>query len=44
MIEEVNRFVVLDDERSDLVGFIGKELVQTSDADTIRGYGYENTG
>lgn len=44
MIEEVNRFVVLDDERFDLVGFIGKELVQTSDADTIRGYGYENTG
>lgn len=44
MIGEVDRFVVLDDERSDLTGFIGKELVQTSDTDTIRGYGYENTG
>lgn len=44
VIEKVERFVVLDDERSDLVGFIGKELVQTSEVDTIRGYGYENTG
>ena len=44
VIEKVESFVVLDDERSDLVGFIGKELVQTSEVDTIRGYGYENTG
>lgn len=41
---EVVSFVVLDDECCDLQGFVGKELVKTSEANYIRGNWRENTG
>ena len=42
--DNVKSFVVLDDEQYDLKGFIGKELVKTSEKDYIQGNWYENTG
>jgi hypothetical protein len=42
--DQVNGFVILDDEQSDLQGFIGKELVKTSETEDIKGAWYENTG
>ena len=44
---EVDRFVILDDERFDLECFAGKELVQTSSVPKgalIKGHWRENTG
>jgi hypothetical protein len=43
----VDSFVILDDESSDLQSFVGKELVKTSmviEGDIIRGLPYEDTG
>lgn len=45
--DEVNNFVVLDDENYDLLCFVDKELVQTSSVPRgtmINGHWYENTG
>ena len=42
--QNVERFVVLDDEIFDLKGFVGKELIQTSESDYIKGHWHENTG
>ena len=45
--EEVDRFVILDDERFDLECFADKELVQTSSVPKcvmIKGFDYEDTG
>ena len=45
--QEVNKFIILDDENFDLQCFIGKELIQTSSVPRgrmIKGYWYENTG
>lgn len=45
--DDVDAFVVLDDETSDLQGFLGKELIKTSEieeGEIIRGAWYENTG
>ena len=40
----VESFVILDDEQFDLQGFIGKELVRTSEKDYICGKAEEDTG
>ena len=45
--EDVDRFVILDDERFDLECFADKELVQTSSVPKgimIKGFDYEDTG
>jgi hypothetical protein len=45
--DEVDSFVILDDENFDLECFIDKELVQTSSiskGEIIRGFDYEDTG
>ncbi len=42
--DNVESFVILDDEQFDLQGFIGKELVRTSNSDYVKGDWYENTG
>lgn len=42
--DNIESFVILDDEQFDLQGFIGKELVRTSNSDYIKGNWYENTG
>lgn len=44
--EKVDKFIILDDERSDLECFIGSNLIQTSSIKKgiIKGYWYENTG
>ena len=45
--EEVNKFIILDDENFDLQCFMGKELIQTSSVPIgryIKGKWYENTG
>lgn len=45
--DEVESFVILDDERSDLQCFVGSNLVQTSSVPRgkmIMGHWYENTG
>ena len=45
--DEVENFVILDDERFDLECFVGSNLVQTSSVragEMIKGYGRENTG
>lgn len=41
---EVESFIVLDDEQYDLQGFIGKELIRTSNRDYICGRDEEDTG
>ena len=45
--EEVDKFVILDDERYDLECFVNKELVQTSSVkkgQMIKGHWQETTG
>lgn len=44
---DITNFVILDDEPCELLGFVGKELVQTSSIspdEMIHGYPHENTG
>lgn len=41
---DVTRFIVLDDEQTDLQGFVGKELIRTSERDYICGRNEEDTG
>ena len=45
--DEVDKFIILDDERYDLECFVGKELIQTSSVKKgrmIKGHWQENTG
>ena len=41
---EVDRFIILDDEKFDMMEFYGKELIITSTNGDIKGLPYENTG
>ena len=40
----IDKFIVFDDEKFDLQGFIGNELILTSTDGNIRGHWKENTG